>query len=60
MNYCIVAFGIILVISVVQWVLDGRKNYTGPRIDDRVLEAEPSHEARQETAVPKSSHDKFH
>ena len=32
MNYCIVAFGIIITISAVQWVFDGRKNYTGPRV----------------------------
>ncbi|KAJ4152752.1 hypothetical protein LMH87_009273 [Akanthomyces muscarius] len=33
MNYCIVAFAIILAISIFQWVVDGRKNYTGPRIE---------------------------
>ena len=33
MNYCIVAFFIILVISTVQWFVDGRKNYRGPRIE---------------------------
>lgn len=32
MNYCIVAFGIIIIISGLQWIFDGRKNYTGPRI----------------------------
>ncbi|KAK4612247.1 hypothetical protein CLAFUW4_13467 [Fulvia fulva] len=32
MNYCIVAFAIILLISVVQWFTDGRKNYQGPRV----------------------------
>ncbi|KAL9101453.1 MAG: hypothetical protein Q9163_003284 [Psora crenata] len=32
MNYCIVAFFIILVISVVQWIVDGSKNYKGPQI----------------------------
>lgn len=32
MNYCIVAFGIIILISGLQWIFDGRKNYTGPRI----------------------------
>jgi hypothetical protein len=30
MNYCIVAFAVILVISVVQWFVDGRKNFRGP------------------------------
>ncbi|KAB8342968.1 hypothetical protein FH972_022563 [Carpinus fangiana] len=31
MNYCVVAFAIILLISVVQWLLDGRKNFKGPQ-----------------------------
>ena len=33
MNYCVVAFFIVLVVSVVQWFVDGRKNFTGPRVD---------------------------
>lgn len=33
MNYAIVAFAIILVISAAQWIVDGRKNYRGPQID---------------------------
>lgn len=32
MNYCIVAFAIIVIISGLQWIIDGRKNYEGPRI----------------------------
>ena len=32
MNYCIVAFAIIILISAVQWIVDGRKNFEGPRI----------------------------
>ncbi|KPM46170.1 hypothetical protein AK830_g271 [Neonectria ditissima] len=32
MNYCVVAFAVILVISVVQWIVDGRKNFKGPRV----------------------------
>lgn len=53
MNYCIVAFAVWLIISVAQWIVDGRKHYTGPtvEIDDnlggKVLEAinspEPTH-----------------
>ena len=35
MNYCIVAFAIILLISTVQWFADGRKNYEGPRVTIR-------------------------
>ncbi|KAL2037835.1 hypothetical protein N7G274_009309 [Stereocaulon virgatum] len=33
MNYCIVAFFIVIVISVIQWFVDGRKNYKGPQIE---------------------------
>lgn len=33
MNYCIVAFGVILLISGTTWVIDGRKHYKGPSID---------------------------
>ena len=32
MNYCVVAFAIIMVVSGVQWIVDGRKNYEGPRV----------------------------
>lgn len=32
MNYCVVAFAIILLLSTIQWFADGRKNYEGPRI----------------------------
>jgi choline transport protein len=31
MNYCSAAFGVIGLISVVTWVVDGRKNFTGPQ-----------------------------
>lgn len=31
MNYCSAAIGIIGVVSLVTWILDGRKNFTGPR-----------------------------
>ncbi|SMQ47354.1 unnamed protein product [Zymoseptoria tritici ST99CH_3D7] len=33
MNYCIVAFAIVCLISIVQWFVDGRKNYRGPKVD---------------------------
>lgn len=32
-DYCIVAFAIIILISVFQWIVDGRKNFTGPRVN---------------------------
>ncbi|PBP18118.1 hypothetical protein BUE80_DR010970 [Diplocarpon rosae] len=37
-NYCVVVFVIILVISIAQWFVDGRKNFTGPRIDLKFLQ----------------------
>ena len=33
MNYCVAAFGIILLISTIQWFVDGRKSYRGPQIN---------------------------
>ena len=32
-DYCIVAFFIVIVISVVQWYVDGRRNYKGPVVE---------------------------
>ena len=39
MNYCVAAFAIVLIVSTIQWVVDGRKNYTGPQIDIDALKA---------------------
>lgn len=50
MNYCIVAFGIIILISGLQWIFDGRKNYTGPRItvdEGVVADSEPNNGVEQ-------------
>lgn len=33
LDYCIVAFFVVIVISVVQWFVDGRKNFKGPQIE---------------------------
>ena len=33
LDYCIVAFAIIIAISTIQWLVDGHKNFTGPRAD---------------------------
>ncbi|KAI4619094.1 uncharacterized protein J4E87_007681 [Alternaria ethzedia] len=58
MNYCVVAFGIILFISTFQWFIDGRKNFTGPRadVDLEILEAmqsnEPNSASLQHAKVP--------
>lgn len=34
------AFGIVFIISTFQWIVDGRKNFTGPRMDVDVLAGE--------------------
>ncbi|EKG12412.1 Amino acid/polyamine transporter I [Macrophomina phaseolina MS6] len=34
MNYCIVVFAIVIIISMITWIFDGRKNFHGPRIDE--------------------------
>lgn len=33
LDYCVVAFFIVIVISTVQWFFDGRKNYKGPQVE---------------------------
>jgi choline transport protein len=33
MNYCSAAIGVIALVSLVTWVVDGRKNFRGPQID---------------------------
>ncbi|MBE3048299.1 amino acid permease [Candidatus Bathyarchaeota archaeon] len=40
MNYCVVAFAVVILISAIQWVVDGRKNFVGPRVTIG-LDAEP-------------------
>ncbi len=37
-DYCVVVFFIILIVSIVQWFVDGKKNFTGPRIDVEALQ----------------------
>jgi choline transport protein len=34
-----VAFFIVIIVATVQWYVDGRKNFTGPRIDKEALQA---------------------
>ncbi|KAG5932156.1 hypothetical protein E4U60_005449 [Claviceps pazoutovae] len=41
MNYCIVAFGIMLAIAGTTWLFDGRKHYEGPRLEN-IQGMEPS------------------
>ncbi|KAK8147795.1 hypothetical protein G3M48_000968 [Beauveria asiatica] len=49
MNYCIVAFAIILAISIFQWIVDGRRNYAGPRIDAAVTDVDILQKTEEET-----------
>ncbi|KAI1644666.1 amino acid transporter [Daldinia loculata] len=56
MNYCIVAFGVILLIAVVTWIFDGRKNYTGPHVDVEGLEGKV--EGVEAVLEPSDSSDK--
>ena len=39
-DYCVAAFGIVFIISSFQWIVDGRKNFVGPRMDVDPLEGE--------------------
>ncbi|KAJ5219904.1 hypothetical protein N7468_009108 [Penicillium chermesinum] len=48
MNYCVVAFAIVFIISALAWIFDGRKNFVGPRIELEVL----SGEAKPEIPIP--------
>jgi choline transport protein len=38
MNYCIVAFAIVIIIATVQWFIDGKRNFHGPKIDLAALQ----------------------
>ncbi|KAF2740743.1 GABA permease gaba [Polyplosphaeria fusca] len=55
MNYCLVAFAIIILISTIQWFVDGRKNFIGPRTDMglEVLEAVKSQHKQTGSMDPK-------
>ncbi|KAL7622654.1 hypothetical protein AAE478_008167 [Parahypoxylon ruwenzoriense] len=59
MNYCIVAFGIILLISVLTWVFDGRKNYKGPHVDVQGLASDGKVQGIEgvETTTPSGEED---
>jgi choline transport protein len=37
MNYCIVAFAIVIIIATFQWFIDGRKNFHGPLVNLNAL-----------------------
>lgn len=33
LDYCVAALGIVFLVSLFQWIVDGRKNFTGPRVN---------------------------
>lgn len=59
LDYCVAAFGIVLIISTFQWIVDGRKNFTGPRTDLDVLAGEMSVPV-ETTSNSKSAQEEFH
>ena len=59
MNYCVVAFAVWMMTSIIQWVFDGRKNYSGPRFEERALDAEKSHEHPGHGEEPAFSEPKY-
>jgi choline transport protein len=50
-DYCVAAFGVVFVISVIQWFVDGRKNFVGPRISVEVFNGEASVQSEQPIPV---------
>lgn len=55
MNYCVAVLAIVFIISMTQWIIDGRKNFTGPKVelDVDVLTAQQS--PMQGGAMPRTS-----
>lgn len=43
MNYCIVAFGVMLLVAGGTWVFNGRKHYAGPYIEIEGISSEEVH-----------------
>ncbi|KAL4993947.1 amino acid/polyamine transporter I [Aspergillus recurvatus] len=55
MNYCIAAFAVIISISVFQWIVDGRKNFTGPQLVSEGQNIITAPAPTEGAAVPKSN-----
>ncbi|KAJ5766609.1 uncharacterized protein N7511_004225 [Penicillium nucicola] len=51
MNYCVAAFGIVFIVSAIQWIVDGRKNFVGPRFEVEVLAGEVDPQSEQPIPV---------
>ncbi|KAJ5110947.1 hypothetical protein N7532_001482 [Penicillium argentinense] len=54
MNYCVAAFGIVVILCAVTWFADGRKNYVGPRIEVEVLAGQAG--GQPEQPIPAIEH----
>ena len=50
-DYCVAAFGIVFIISTIQWFVDGRKNFVGPRIEVEVFTGEAGPQPEQPIPV---------
>lgn len=54
-DYCIAAFAVIISISVFQWIVDGRKNFTGPQLVSEGQNSITAPAPTEGAAVPKSN-----
>lgn len=59
-DYCVAVFGVILIVSLFQWIIDGRKNFTGPRMDVDVISGQVAMggEATEEVVQQTDFHEK--
>lgn len=59
LDYCVAVFGIVMVVSIFQWFVDGRKNFTGPRMDVDIISGQVAPgEGTDEVVVPTNFHEK--
>lgn len=59
LDYCVAVFGIVFLVSIFQWFVDGRKNFTGPRMDVDIISGQVAPgEGGEEVVVPSNFHEK--
>ncbi|GKZ28894.1 hypothetical protein AbraIFM66950_001518 [Aspergillus brasiliensis] len=58
MNYCVAVFGIVFLVSIFQWFVDGRKNFVGPRMDVDIISGQIAPGEATEEVVAPSDHNK--
>jgi hypothetical protein len=51
LDYAVAAFAVIIIISVFQWFIDGRKNFTGPRVDVTIDALDTVHTHEEAPAI---------